>query len=258
MTGVKPLFFVYRIPATSMRGHGASLLKTLLRHFFHLLYHQFAFTYDLVAATVSLNRWKDWGMSVIPFIAGTRILEIGHGPGHLQCAFLNQGLVAVGVDESPQMGHLAKRNLARGSLSQVHTATTQNTHPPQPAYARANLTRGLAQHLPFPNEVFDTVVATFPAEYIFDPETLREAQRVLVPSGRFVILPGALLTGRGIWDRLMAWVFRLTGQTPPNLSEIIHERSKEHFAEAGFQVETHEITVKSSLVFMILAIKIKL
>ncbi len=65
-------------------------MKTLLRFFFRLLYHQFAFTYDLVAATVSLGRWKDWVLSVVPFIEGTRILEIGHGPGHLQRALLEQ------------------------------------------------------------------------------------------------------------------------------------------------------------------------
>ena len=88
-------------------------MKTLLRFFFRLLYHQFAFTYDLVAATVSLGRWKDWVLSVLPFIEGNRILEIGHGPGHLQRALLDRNLLAVGIDESPQMGHLAKRNLTR-------------------------------------------------------------------------------------------------------------------------------------------------
>jgi len=88
-------------------------MKTLLRFFFRLLYHQFAFTYDLVAATVSLGRWKDWVLSVLPFIQGTRVLEIGHGPGHLQRALLEQNLLAVGIDESSQMGRLAKRNLRR-------------------------------------------------------------------------------------------------------------------------------------------------
>ena len=221
-------------------------MKTLLRLFFRLLYHQFAFTYDLVAAIVSFNRWKDWVMSVLPFLEGKRILEIGHGPGHLQRALLSRGLVAVGIDESPQMGRLAKRNLTRGTPAPT----------PQLAYAQGNLTRGLAQHLPFSAATFDTVFATFPAEYIFDPRTLTETKRVLVPGGRFVILPGAIITGRGVLDRLLAWVFRFTGQTPPDITQIVHERSKEHFAQAGFQVETHEVAVKSSLVFIILAKKI--
>ena len=74
-------------------------MKQFLRLFFRLLYHQLAFTYDLVAASVSFNRWKDWVMSVVPFIEGKRILEIGHGPGHLQRLLLSLGLIAVGIDE---------------------------------------------------------------------------------------------------------------------------------------------------------------
>lgn len=245
MTSVKPLFFVYTV---------ASLMKTLLRFFFRLLYHQFASTYDLVAATVSFNRWKDWVISVIPFLEGNRILEIGHGPGHLQRILFRRGLVAIGIDESPQMGRLAKRNLIPKAFPRY--SQTQSASHPQAAYAQCNLTRGIAQQLPFLNKTFHTVVSTFPAEYIFDPKTLTEAKRVLVSGGRFVILPGAIITGRGVLDRLLAWIFRITGETPPDLAEIIHERSKQHFADAGFQVETHEVAVRSSLVFIIVATKV--
>ena len=232
-------------------------MKTLLRLFFRLLYHEFAITYDLVAATVSFDRWKDWVMSVLPFIQGKRILEIGHGPGHLQQALLSQGMVAVGIDASPQMGHLAQRNLRKRASSAAPNGSSHSPVSPS-AYTQINLTRGLAQHLPFPNETFNTVVATFPAEYIFDPTTLIEARRVLVQDGRFVILPGATITGRSGIDRLLAWIFQVTGETPPNLSEILHERSKEPFAKAGFQVEVHEVTIRSSLVFIMLATKIQI
>ena len=206
-------------------------MRAFLRFFFRLLYHPFAFTYDLVAATVSFGRWRDWILEVIPFIAGTRVLELGHGPGHLQRVLLSRRVIAVGLDESQQMGSLAKRNTD----------------------GKARLTRGLAQGLPFPDSTFDTVVSTFPAEYVFDPVTLTEAYRVLKSTGRFVILSGAVITGRGVWDRFMAWLFLITGQTPPNLSEIIHERSKEPFAQASFQLEIHELDVKSSIVFIMVA-----
>src|SRR6266540_6656752 len=117
---------VHRTPARSTRDCSASLVKTILRFFFRLLYHQFAFTYDLVAATVSFNRWKDWVMSVIPFIKGNRILEIGHGPGHLQRILLSRNLVTVGIDESAQMGHLAKRNLTRFPRSHTNDVSRLN------------------------------------------------------------------------------------------------------------------------------------
>lgn len=241
---VKPLFFC---PHTSR----ASLVKSLLRFFFRLLYHQFAFTYDLVAATVSLGRWKDWVLSVVPFIQGNRTLEIGHGPGHLHRALLDRNLLAFGIDESSQMARLAKHNLTRFFRSE---AAKSKTH--QLAYTQINLTRGISQHLPFPAESFDTLVATFPSEYIFDPKTLTEAQRVLTTNGRFVILPGATIIGRGIMDRAVALLFRITGQTPPDLSEILHESSKEPFENAGFHVEVHELNIRSSLVFILVATKL--
>lgn len=222
-----------------------------MRFVFYLLYHPFAFTYDVVAATVSLGRWKGWVLSVLPFIEGDRILEIGHGPGHLQRALLSRGLIAVGIDESAPMGRLAKRNLRRVLNSEHHSATTT----PQSAYAQINLTRAVAQQLPFSNDSFDTVVATFPSEYIFASETLTEVNRVLAPNGRFIILPGAILIGRGLLDRMMALLFHITGQTAPDVAEMLRERSKKPFAEADFHVQNHELSIKSSLVFIIVATK---
>jgi ubiquinone/menaquinone biosynthesis C-methylase UbiE len=227
-------------------------MRTFLRFFFYLLYHPFAFTYDLVAATVSLGRWKDWVLSVVPFIQGTRVLEIGHGPGHLQRALLSRGLLTVGIDESAPMGRLAYQNLKRYFL---HQKTDPQASSRDNGYTQISLTRGLAQHLSFPGDCFDTVVATFPADYIFAPTTLEEAYRVLGPGGRFVILPGASILGRGLMDRVMAFVFRITGETPPNLSEVLEERSKGPLSKAGFTVEFHELEIRSSLVMILVATK---
>ena len=219
-----------------------------MRLVFYLLYHPFAFTYDLVAATVSLGRWKDWVLSVIPFIKGTRVLEIGHGPGHLQRALLSRGLIAVGLDESATMGHLAKRNLTRFFNSKTDSKSRN-------AYAQIKLVRGVAQHLPFPNETFDSLVATFPSEYIFDTHTLTEANRVLTVHGCFIILPSATLLGRGVLDRVMALLFHITGQTAPDIPNMLRERIKGPFAQAGFHVQIHELSIQSSLVFIIVATK---
>jgi ubiquinone/menaquinone biosynthesis C-methylase UbiE len=230
-------------------------VKIILRFFFKLLYHQFAFAYDLVAATVSLGRWKDWVMSVLPFVEGPRVLEIGFGPGHLQRILLHRGLIAVGIDESPQMARLAKQNLTSTSFASKSQNGLPTHQEHQFAYTQTNLTRGLAQYLPFPDHSFDTILATFPAEYIFDPTTLIEGRRVLTENGRFVIMPGAMILGRGIWDRFMAWLFRITGETPANLSEILRERSRASFAKAGFQVQVQELDIKSSIVFIMIATK---
>lgn len=234
-------------------------MKTLLRLFFRLLYHQFAFTYDLVAATVSFNRWKSWVGSVIPFIEGHRILEIGHGPGHLQRILLSRNLAAFGIDESAQMGRLAKRNLMRSVLSRSpiesshqtsSSISTQTASPSQIAYTQINLSRGLAQHLPFPNESFDSIVATFPTEYITDPRALAEVKRCLSNTGKLIVLPVALPK-----NMFLDWLFKVTHQSPTEALEVIQAKLKEPFVAAGFKTEIETLDVKSGILLIVLASK---
>lgn len=203
-------------------------MRTFLRFFFHFLYHQFAFTYDLVAATVSFGHWKDWILEVLPFIEGTRILEIGHGPGHLQRVLLDRGLVAVAIDESSSMGRLAQRN-------------TKN---------RARLTRGLAQHLPFRDESFDTIVATFPTEYFADPQTLSDVRRCLSDGGRFVVLPVAMPK-----NPFLFWLFEITGQTSSEALQVIQKDLEAPFTESNFKVESHVIDNQFGKLIIIVATK---
>lgn len=228
-------------------------MKPILRFFFKLLYHQFAFAYDLIAATVSVGRWKEWVMSILPLIEGRRVLEIGFGPGHLQRLLLSRNLFAVGIDESPQMAQLARLNLSR--LPASNAETSAEAHPsPSSAYTQSNLTRGLAQALPFRDGSFDTVVATFPAEYITEEATLLEVKRCLSGGGRFIVLPVALQMGRGVLERAMSLLFRITHQAPADPIEMVKVKLTEPFIEAGFEVEVKELQVGSSLLLVILAI----
>lgn len=217
-------------------------MKTILRLFFQLLYHQFAFTYDLVAAAVSFNRWKQWVLSVAPFIEGPRVLEMGHGPGHLQHLLLERGLDAVGIDESVQMGRMAKRNLHRRSLSARG----------QFAYTQASLTRGIAQKLPFARGTFDSIVATFPTEYITEPETLAEVRRCLSPGGRLVVLPVALPR-----NRFLDWLFRVTHQRPTDALEVIQAKLKQPFLAAGFETQIETLDVRTGILLIVLATNAK-
>lgn len=214
-------------------------MRTLLRIFFHFLYHQFAFAYDLVAATVSFGHWNNWIQEVLPFITGTQTLEIGHGPGHLQRILLDRGLDSVAIDESSAMGRLAKKNVV--SIPDAESAITQ---PP------LQLTRGLAQELPFASESFNTVISTFPAEYIADPRTLLEVRRCLSDGGRFIVLPVAMPK-----NGFLKWLYKVTGETPSNALEIVHERMEHPFTTAGFVVETKLIERTSGTLVIIVATK---
>ncbi|MFZ5909584.1 MAG: class I SAM-dependent methyltransferase [Chloroflexota bacterium] len=214
-----------------------NLLARLLRTFFHLLYHPFAWTYDLVAWVVSFGRWKDWVRSVTPFLEGTRILELGHGPGHLQRILLDLGLLSFGLDESPQMGRLAHIHLYKSG------------------YTQTRLARGLAQALPYASGSFDTLVSTFPTEYIFDPRTLLEARRTLNNGGRLIVLPVAWITGKNALDHFLSWLFKVTGQAPSDALEVVATRLAQPFENAGFQVEIRRVEVRSSLLLFVVARK---
>lgn len=212
-----------------------SAQRRLLKFFFRHFYHGFAWTYDFVAAVVSIGRWNDWIRTAIPYIQGAAVLEIGHGPGHLQAELRGrQDLFVAGLDESPQMGRLARRLLRRTG------------HP------ALNLTRGIAQHLPFPARAFDTVVSTFPAEYIFEAASLDEVKRVLREGGRFVLLPAAWIVGRKTIDRLAAWLFRATDQVPRFPANILAERLRVQLGEAGFRLEFLTVEVRSSEVLVVI------
>jgi ubiquinone/menaquinone biosynthesis C-methylase UbiE len=200
-------------------------MRRFMRFFFHLLYHPFAFTYDFVAWIVSFGRWKDWVFSVFPFIEGTRILELGHGPGHLQRFLLDRGLSPVALDESTQMGFIAKRRLG----------------------GKHKLARGLSQALPCPANYFDTVVSTFPSEYIFDSRTLAEIKRVLRPGGKLVVLPAAFPS-----NGFLKWLYKVTGETPEALNDQLTRRLAEPFIKAGFRTDVKTIAGKAgTLVFVI-------
>ncbi len=174
---------------------------------------------------------------MLPFVRGTKILEIGHGPGHLQRLLQEQNYCSIGLDESTQMIRLAKHRLEKTDRQAI------------------KLVRGLAQALPFPEAEFDSVISTFPSDYIFDPDTLSGIHRVLRGDGRFILVPAAWIVGRKLLDRAAAWLFRITGETPRNIREVIGKRAVEPLKQAGFNVEVRELEIQASSVMVILATK---
>ncbi len=203
------------------------ILMSFMRVFFKLLYHQFACGYDLVSTIVSAGRWRMWVVSVLPDVNGPLVLEIGHGPGHLLAELGDRGTRVVGLDESWSMSRLAFLRLVSLELSRL-------------------LVNGYAQFLPFRNNTFNTVVSTFPSEYILDTRSLSEVLRVLVPGGKLIILPIAWITGNGLYDRLAAWLFRVTGQTPD-----WDELYTQHLVSTGFSVSIeHRALISSQLLIV--------
>ena len=70
-----------------------------MRGFFHLLYHQFAWSYDWFSGLVSLGMWQDWIAATLPYLQGPKVLELGPGPGHIQQALVNQGVESYSLED---------------------------------------------------------------------------------------------------------------------------------------------------------------
>jgi SAM-dependent methyltransferase len=69
--------------------------------------------------------------------------------------------------------------------------------------------RARAEALPFPGACFDSVVSTFPSEYIIAPATLSEIRRVLRPGGRLVVVPAGWITPKDAQGKAFESVARL-------------------------------------------------
>lgn len=199
---------------------------------FHLLYHQFAFTYDAVAWFVSLGQWQVWGRTALKRVRGQRVLEIGHGPGHLLITLARSGhLRPIGIDLSPEMIRIAHRNIRQAGV-------------------KAPQVRCRVQELPFRSGVFDSVVSTFPSDYIGDLATLREVQRVTNEQGRLIVVFGAQLIGREPSKLLIEWLYRLTGQR-----EAKFDGEDSIFDRVGMPARIETETIGASMVTLIVADK---
>lgn len=205
-----------------------------MRFFFHHFYHSLAWTYDMVAAIVSLGQWNTWVMGVLAHIEGEKVLELGFGPGHLQAELHRRGYRVLGLDESFQMAKKAAHRLHRLNLT-------------------PGLVRGRSEALPFADRWCDTVVATFPTDYIYKPQTLKNIGRILKPGGLLVVLP-MVWQASGPLERVTDWLFRATGQREDD-SALFRAKILAPFEESGFEAEIRLESCKSSTLLIVLARK---
>lgn len=212
----------------------AKVWWALVRFGFRLLYNEMAFTYDVVSTVVSLGEWRCWQRAALIYLEAKHndtILELAHGTGNLQLDLLEAGYQTIGYDVSPYMGRIAQAKLQRRRIS-------------------VRLVRGKAQQLPFPTKTFKAVISTFPTDFIFAGETLREINRILCDDGQLIIVPNGVLTGSGVIEVAMEWLYRITGQRGGQHPPII-----QYFESYGFEAIVHEVRCPRSVAQVIVARK---
>jgi SAM-dependent methyltransferase len=222
------------------------------------IYHELAWAYEMVAALVSFGRWGNWRRSALCFVKGNRVLELGFGTGALldeAGAHRNRcNLRMTGIDPSPQMQAQTARRLASSAQKSVSLVSPRDRNFCESAPAqksadlceslslaaphRPNRVQSVAQALPFVDGHFDSVLATFPADFILQPTTLAECARVLNRDrdgigGRLVIVGlWVALELAGLRPQFPLFYGRPSARAQAELSHLLQR--------AGFEVHFNE------------------
>lgn len=157
----------------------------LRKMLFETLYRN-KYLYRFASTVPFAGQWRAWQRQALARLRGHDVLELGCGLGDLLADMLAAGYACRAVEHSPQMVNAARETLARhhlGSPGLVH--------------------QGSAQSLPFAADSFDSVVSTFPSEYIYDPDTIAEVERVLRSGGRLIVVEGAGLLPVGAFQPIL-------------------------------------------------------
>jgi ubiquinone/menaquinone biosynthesis C-methylase UbiE len=200
------------------------LPRRLIKFGFHLLYHQMAWTYDVVAWLVSFGQWAAWRRLALPFLQPGPTLELAYGTGALFTELTTAGYQPVGVDLSPYMARLASQRLRHRNLP-------------------LRLSRARAQRLPFPAGHFANVVATFPTDYMLAGDTMAEIYRVLHsaavgrPPGRLIVVFEGHLRGPWPVRPFINWLYEITGQRSLPPAKPLHLLTKGGFVARWELVE---------------------
>jgi len=148
-------------------------------------------SYDTWAQVLTFFQYLPWRRFLVSRMAlrpGKLVLDVCTGTAGvaLEIADHHDGRI-VGLDVSHFMLEAGLRAVEKKNLD-----------------GRVQLVQGRAEHLPFPDQTFDTVVFTYLLRYVQDPDaTIRELSRVLKPGGELLSLEFGLpeaLWVRALWE----------------------------------------------------------
>jgi len=192
----------------------------LRKWLFETLYRN-RYLYRFASTVPFAGQWRVWQRLVLQRLYGTDVLELGCGLGDLLADMLAEGYHCHAIEHSPEMVSAARATLRKRNVG-----------------SDALIIQGSAQALPFSDSSFDTVVSTFPSEYIYDPNTIAEVARVLRVGGRLIVIEGANLLPVGFLQPLLVLIQMLVygpravfgSRKPRNSDEEVAPNQKDNRA----------------------------
>jgi len=181
-------------------------------------------------------RFYDWMDKMISNAARQRaisqatgkVLEVGVGTGK-NLSYYAEGCEVTGIDFSPGMLDKARAN---SHLAKVPVTLIEMD----------------AQHMTFPDDTFDTVVATCVFCSVPDPvQGLIEVRRVCKPNGKIILLEHVRSE-----NRLLGWIMDVLNPVSLHLvGSNINRRTVENVRAAGIDIR-HVEDITSKIVKLIL------
>ena len=179
-------------------------------------YDRIAALYDLLEAPMESGRFSRWRRRLWAQVKGPRILEVGVGTGK-NFSYYPPNVEVTAIDFSPRMLAIARQKAEREG---VHVDVRLMD----------------VQHLDFPDNTFDSVVASFVFCSVPDPiKGLQELRRVAKPTGSIFLLEHVRPPGVGgtIADILNPLVVRIWGAN-------INRCTVQNVERAGLAIECVE------------------
>ncbi|MGW6928899.1 class I SAM-dependent methyltransferase [Lentzea sp. NPDC054927] len=176
--------------------------------------------YDVMHSVSGLSRVHDQMITLAGLRDGQRVLDVGCGTGNLLRATgkRHRNVELTGVDPDLKMLARAERKIRRAGLT-------------------AQLDRGFAQELAFPDGSFDVVFSSLMLHHLETPakdEMLAEVRRVLRPDGVLVLADAVLHDhGHGHGRRKRG----ASGDLHIHLRDNVGDAVAKRIAAAGFTVE---------------------
>jgi len=179
-------------------------------------YQRIAPLYDVMEVFAE-RRYQDWRPRLWEQVQGPKVLEVGVGTGK-NMPYYPQGVDVTAIDLTPGMLNRAKKKAAELNLD-------------------IDLQLGDVQTSPFPDEIFDNIVATFVFCSVPDPVLgLFNMRRMLKPNGRILLLEHMRTEDNNVglvMDMLNPLVVRMMGAN-------INRRTVENVQKSGLVIEKIE------------------
>lgn len=194
-------------------------------------YQRLAPMYDLMEAFPE-RRYLPWRKRLWSLVRGPRVLEVGVGTGK-NIEFYPPGVEVTGIDLTPGMLERARKRA-------------------DALHKKVDLRLGDVQSLEFPDNSFDTVVATFVFCSVPDPvQGLSEVRRMVKPGGQVLILEH-MRSAQPLVGLLMDLLNPLVVRT---MGANINRRTVENARQGGLILENVEDVGMGGVFKLIVAAK---